>query len=83
MEVQELISLLLGLITACIGFFLKRMIRELDDLKAEVSDLRRATNKETARIRDTYVKYEDFVRLQTSIDGKLSQIYELLAGGGR
>ena len=30
MEVQELISLLLGLVTACIGFFLKRMIRELD-----------------------------------------------------
>ena len=83
MEIQELTSLLLGLVTACIGFFLKRMIRELDDLKADVAELRRSTTKESARIRDTYVKYEDFVRLQTGIDGKLSQIYELLAGGGR
>ena len=42
MDFQEIFSLLFGLATTCLGFF---------------------------------------VQLQTSIDAKLSQIYELLAGG--
>ena len=58
-------------------------IQDLDGQRRALEDLRRDNARETARIRDTYVKYEEFVRLQTSIDAKLSQIYELLAGGRR
>ena len=83
MEFQEFISLLFGLATACLGFFVRRLIQDLDSQKRALVDLRRDNARETARIRDTYVKYEEFVRLQTSIDAKLSQIYELLAGGRR
>ena len=81
MEPHEIISLGAGLLAGCMGFFLRRLIRELDELKQTVAADRRDRQRETARIRETYVKYEDFVRLQTSIDKKLSQIYELLAGG--
>lgn len=83
MEYHELLSLLFGSCTACLGFFIRRLIRELDTLRKSFEDLRRENAKESVRIRDTYVKYEDFVRLQTGIDAKLSQIYELLAGGKR
>lgn len=83
MELQELASLLIGLITTVLGFFVRRLIQELDGQKQALETLRQDSARESARIRDTYVKYEEFVRLQTSIDGKLSQIYELLAGGRR
>lgn len=83
MDIQELASLLIGLITTVLGFFVRRLIQELDSQKQALETLREDSIHETARIRDTYVKYEEFVRLQTSIDGKLSQIYELLAGGRR
>ena len=89
MDFQEIFSLLFGLATTCLGFFVRRLIQELDSQKQALETLRAArptavnlmNNLETGRIRDTYVKYEEFVRLQTSIDAKLSQIYELLAGG--
>jgi hypothetical protein len=81
MELQELASLAFGLVAASLGFFIRRLIRELDTLRSDFEAMDQAREKESARIRDTYVKYEDFVRLQTGIDGKLSQIYELLAGG--
>ena len=81
MDFQEICSLLFGLSTACLGFFVRRLIQELDSQKRSLEELRRDSSRETGRIRDTYVKYEEFVRLQTSIDAKLSQIYELLAGG--
>ena len=81
MDFQEICSLLFGLSTACLGFFVRRLIQELDSQKQALETLRRDSALETGRIRDTYVKYEEFVRLQTSIDAKLSQIYELLAGG--
>ena len=83
MDFQEIFSLLFGLATACLGFFVRRLIQELDSQKRSLEELRRDSSRETGRIRDTYVKYEEFVRLQTSIDAKLSQIYELLAGGRR
>lgn len=83
MEWRDLFPLLLGLVTASLGFFLKRLIADLDGLRRDFEKIRADSARESARIRDTYVKYEDFVRLQTSIDAKLSQIYELLAGGGR
>ena len=83
MEMQEGISLALGLVSGCLGFFVRRLIRELDELRTQFEQVRQAEAAESARVRDTYVKYEDFVRLQTSIDAKLSQIYELLAGGAR
>lgn len=83
MDLPNLLSLLFGLIAACLGFFVRRLIRELDTLKRSFEEIRREEARESARIRDTYVKYEDFVRLQSSIDQKLSQIYELLAGGRR
>ena len=83
MELHEVFSLGFGLLTGCLGFFVRRLIQELDALKRAFEDLRRDNAKESVRIRDTYVKYEDFVRLQTGIDAKLSQIYELLAGGSR
>ena len=81
MDFQEICSLLFGLATACLGFFVRRLIQELDSQKRSLEELRRDSSRETGRIRDTYVKYEEFVRLQTSIDAKLSQIYELLTGG--
>ena len=81
MDVQEIFSLLFGLATTCLGFFVRRLIQELDSQKQALETLRRDSALETGRIRDPYVKYEEFVRLQTSIDAKLSQIYELLAGG--
>ena len=81
MDFQEIFSLLFGLATTCLGFFVRRLIQELDSQKQALETLRRDSALETGRIRDTYVKYEGFVRLQTSIDAKLSQIYELLAGG--
>ena len=80
MEFQEWISLLFGLVSGCLSFFVRRLIRELDELKADCRQAQRERAAETARVRDTYVKYEDFVRLQSSIDAKLSQIYELLSG---
>ena len=83
MEFQQFISQQFGLATACLGFFVRRLIQDLDGQRRALEDLRRDNARETARIRDTYVKYEEFVRLQTSIDAKLSQIYELLAGGRR
>ena len=81
MDFQEIFSLLFGLATTCLGFYVRRLIQELDSQKRSLEELRRDSSRETGRIRDTYVKYEEFVRLQTSIDAKLSQIYELLAGG--
>ena len=81
MYFQEGCALLFGLCTACLGFFVRRLIQELDSQKRSLEELRRDSSRETGRIRDTYVKYEEFVRLQTSINAKLSQIYELLAGG--
>lgn len=83
MDQQSLLTLALGSATACLGFFIRRLIRELDALRRDFEKGRAEREAESARVRDTYVKYEDFVRLQTSIDAKLSQIYELLAGGRR
>ena len=57
------------------------LFRAVTEAEQALETLRRDSALETGRIRDTYVKYEEFVRLQTSIDAKLSQIYELLAGG--
>ncbi|MEG2177056.1 MAG: hypothetical protein RRY97_09305, partial [Oscillibacter sp.] len=66
MNLDNIFSLGFGLVTACLGFFIRRLIRELDRLKQSLEDLQRSNVRESARIRDTYVKYEDFVRLQTS-----------------
>lgn len=83
MELQEITSLVFGLVAASLGFFIRRLIHELDALRRDFEKSRAERERESARVRDTYVKYEDFVRLQNSIDAKLSQIYELLAGGKR
>jgi len=42
--------------------------------------LRDHLEQENANIRDNYLKYEEFVRFQTSIDMKLTKIYEILVG---
>lgn len=82
MNQQELLTLAIGALSGCMGFFIRRLIRELDEVRRAQAEAGRERERESARVRDTYVKYEDFVRLQTSIDAKLTQIYELLAGGG-
>ena len=61
-----------------LGFFVKRLIADFDRLKGEVNDLRDHLEQENANIRDNYLKYEEFVRFQTSIDMKLTKIYEIL-----
>ena len=63
-----------------LGFFVKRLIADFDRLKGEVNDLRDHLEQENANIRDNYLKYEEFVRFQTSIDMKLTKIYEILVG---
>lgn len=61
-----------------LGFFIKRLIADFDRLKKQVCDMREHLEKENASIRDNYLKYEEFVRFQTSIDMKLTKIYEIL-----
>ena len=40
--------------------------------------MREHLEHENANIREGYLKYEAFVRFQTSIDMKLTKIYEIL-----
>ena len=71
------------LITAFCGvmdFFVKRLIEDLDSLGKEHTKSDEFFRKEIASIRDNYMKYEDFVRFQSSIDSKLTKIYEILVG---
>lgn len=80
MTKEEIIYYIGVIAYGLLGFFIKRLISDFDKLKSEVGLLRDRTEKETASIRANYLKYEEFVRFQTSIDVKLTKIYEILVG---
>lgn len=61
-----------------LGFFVKRLVSDYDKLRRSFESERVHTAEELAKIRDGYVKYEEFVRFQVSIDSKLTKIYDIL-----
>ena len=51
MDFQEICSLLFGLATACLGFFVRRLIQELDSQKRSLEELRRDSSREQISVR--------------------------------
>ncbi|MDD3164994.1 MAG: hypothetical protein PHS97_03965 [Oscillospiraceae bacterium] len=65
-------------LTGVFGYFFKRLVADLDALHSAFDEEKAHNAAEIAKIHDGYVKYEEFARLQSSIDQKLTRIYELL-----
>ena len=61
-------------------FFVKRLIGDYDRLKKTMFAQQDYYRAEIAKIRDEYLKNEEFVRFQMAIDAKLTKIYEILVG---
>lgn len=78
MNETVLLSCILAAVTGAFGYFCRRLVAGHDNLRQDFEAEKRRWNAEMAHIRDGYLRQEEFARFQTSIEQKLSQIYDIL-----
>ena len=72
------ISCAMAAVTGAFGYFFKRLISGHDALRKDLEEEKKQTARALDRIRESYLRYDEFCRFQTSIEQKLTQIYDIL-----
>ena|GEM_PF-3313773 len=80
MDISVLIPTLAAALFGVLGYFLRRLVMAHDKLEKLFDRERRITQEALTQIRGDYLKSAEFARFQSSIDHKLTQIYDLLMG---
>lgn len=78
MDMSIIIPTALTALLGVLGYFLRRQVTALDRLEQAFSREQRHTQEALTKIRDEYLKNEEFARFQNAIDYKLTKIYDLL-----